>query len=44
MSKKTCKCGHNKKAHGYYYGCYICDCQRFETSKQPLPEAPKEGE
>jgi len=27
--RKTCKCGHNKKVHGYYYGCDRCGCQKF---------------
>ena len=32
--RKTCRCGHNKKAHGYYYGCNRCDCTVFKERKK----------
>ncbi len=33
--QKTCICGHNKRAHGYYYGCNKnrCGCQVFKRRK-----------
>lgn len=32
---KTCICGHNKKAHSYYYGCNRCSCQKFSSNTHP---------
>lgn len=31
MARKTCNCGHNKKCHGYYFGCERCACQAFKA-------------
>lgn len=28
--RKTCKCGHNKKVHSYYWGCRKCECSQFK--------------
>lgn len=32
--RRTCKCGHNKKAHEYYFGCRRCNCSRFRRKKK----------
>ena len=40
---KTCVCGHNKKAHGYYYGCDRCGCLVFKPRKLAIHEADKKG-
>ncbi len=34
--RKTCICGHNKKAHGYYFGCKRnrCGCEVFQRKKK----------
>lgn len=32
--RKICICGHNKKAHNYYFGCNKCECQRFNRKRK----------
>jgi hypothetical protein len=32
--RKICRCGHNKRVHGYYFGCSRCDCQVFHRKQK----------